>query len=419
MARSGKADNSKATSKPPVITWRFGAAPSKQTKKPSERETIASIETEQPSTLQFFSQSEICEITTSLDPFCNLPYLLSSEDQYLLHSYLVEVPARVYGTRPDAIFSPVRDVSFPNALTFSLTMRWMLIAASALYANTSMTIGGMTLANRKHDAYQRLNEAIDLSDGIVTDEVLGGIIMATMTEARLADPTAAKAHLQGYEAAIRARGGIRASLIACGLPALRITHLLPYLFSQPMPTSEHGDAQHLNKFLLLLLSQGISQSSNALSPGIPQLLEPALSYTPLAFFLQSDDTHLQSFADEASSFLALFLMTLVLSRIRNSSTDPQVFTARLVTILETSCAFDPQGVPLLTDQGFMWTVIRAIQDSESSFTELNEDNGLWMILHAINALRIFRTMSMRETRMQARLLLLYILSGQDLSWDLT
>ncbi|KAL3463729.1 hypothetical protein BJX64DRAFT_115860 [Aspergillus heterothallicus] len=429
MAPNGK-------SKPAVLSWRIGPAPSKQ----KEKEKVAQaqpgtdftptaylgIQRHQALVLQRPTIPGIREITASLDPLCRLPYALTPEDRSLLHSYLLHVPARVYGTRSDTIFSAVRDVSFPISLGSSLTMWWMLIAANGLFTNTGNVDGQMSVVERKQRAYQLLNEALRHSGGQTTDEILGGIIMAAITEARLLDPTATNAHLQGFEAAILSRGGLRASLLACAIPALRFAHVMPYLVCGPVQDLGESEGLQMQRFGQFLISEmrhrGFSPFPSEASPAADFMqlkniiIVPELLHSSLSSYLQPDENHTTRFVDEAASFLSLFLITLTLWRVSESLLSTQLFVTRLATVLESSSAFDQNGKPLLTMEGFMWVVTKAIQDFQALFHDISEDHGLWPILHGIDALRVFREMTSIRARKQARHLLLNILYGQDITF---
>ncbi|KAL4874317.1 hypothetical protein BJY04DRAFT_212157 [Aspergillus karnatakaensis] len=431
MVPPGKS-NSKSPqfSKPAVLSWRIGAAPAKTSKvrrllsilvaaRPDDAPTHQALVLQRPA-------PEIYEIATSLDPFCEVPFALTSEDRSLLHSYLLHVPSQVYGARPDSEFSAVRDVSFPISLGSSLTMWWMLIAANGLFTNTSGGLVRTSVARRKQRAYKLLNDAISQNHGRVTDEVLGGIIMAAITEARLSDPVAANAHLRGYEAALAARGGLRASLASCSLPALQMAHLMPYLVTEPAPTdprrTEEEQMQQLIHFLVSeIRHRGFSPSPFPVdvSPGSGLLL---LQHTlaglefgsRLTHYLHRDIAAIPRFVDEASRFLSLFLLLLTLWRVSESVEKTHLFISRIEALLADSAEVDIEtGLPLLTEQGFMWVVIKAVKDLQVQCYGMEEDGGLWPILHAVGALRVYRGMG-RAVRGGARLLLLHVLSGRVL-----
>ncbi|CEL06533.1 hypothetical protein ASPCAL09706 [Aspergillus calidoustus] len=329
--------NSADSSRPAVLSWRFSAAPRKRSKDLNlhgviEEEAILGTAREQAThDLALVEQSnlEIREITAAIDPFLQLPDAMSAEDRSLLHSCefpassdvnatltaedLLHVPGKVYGTEIASIFNPVRDVSFPISLSSDLTMRWMLIAADGLFTN-NRTSGDtqVSLMRRKGQAYRRLNDAICENNGAVTDAVLGGIIMAGITESRLMDPFASKTHLQGFEAALRARGGLEASLRATSNRALRMSHVMPYVVCTPLKSDgEPDDARQLYRFLnRLQAAMGMSGFADFAAPGSPlpgllplknmACIEPALAHRTLAFYLKPDERRVTRFMDESA-----------------------------------------------------------------------------------------------------------------------
>ncbi|RDW61158.1 uncharacterized protein DSM5745_10656 [Aspergillus mulundensis] len=448
---SGKQHRKPTRRKPPVLTWRVGTAPSKQSKIPKARDgdhnevqqETANFQRDPRSAthdaelaLQRLLHPGIREIATSLDPFCELPCHLTPEDRSLLHccesqgasggtsdvltaTDLLQVPARVYGTRTDTVFSAVRDVSFPISLGSSLTMWWMLIAADGIFANNG---DNNQVAWRKRQAYRLLNGQIQDGRGRVDDPTLGGIIMAAITEARLSAATACHAHLNGYEAAVRARGGLRASLITSILPALRMAHIMPYLVCDPSPNGGSSDAQQIQEFMSFIATKmrhrGFSPFSDVVLAEVDlfrlNLMVPGLLVRKFGSYLSPNERELARFMDEAASFLALFLIVLTLWRTSESIYNAQLFVSRMAVIFDASTAFDPHtGHPLLTQQGFLWIVIKAVTDLLEMLYGLNVENEIWPIMQAVEALKAFRSMTSHGARLQARLLLFSLLSGQN------
>jgi hypothetical protein len=105
--------------------------------------------------------------------------------------------------------------AFPISLTSSSTLQWMLIGADGMLASNKTQEAQMKFLHCKNRAYHSLNNALSRDTGNVSDALLGGIIMATITESHLSNLAACNAYLYGYEAAIRARGGLRNSLLVC------------------------------------------------------------------------------------------------------------------------------------------------------------------------------------------------------------
>ncbi|KAL3441775.1 hypothetical protein BJX65DRAFT_313507 [Aspergillus insuetus] len=430
--------NSRERSGPAVISWRFSAAPRKRSKdltasrhphRASEDEAIRRTACG-PATndlaLVVQPNLEIREITAAIDPFIQLPKAMSAVDRSLLHSYLLHVPSMVYGTEIASALNPVRDVSFPISLSSDLTMRWMLIAADGLFTNNRT--GGstqMSLMRRKDQAYRKLNESLRQNNGVITDAVLGGIIMAGLTETRLMDPFASNAHLQGFEAAVRARGGLEAS-VRNSNQSLRLSHLMPYVVCTPLNSDgEPDDARQLHRFVSRLrAAMGSSGFAEFATPGppLPGLLplkniaciEPALAHPTLGFYLRPDERRVTRFMEEAPSYLSLFLITMTFWMVAESGPSAELFVDRLITVLEGSSAFDPNtGAPLLKEQGFMFVVLKAVQDFQQDYG-LSMEYEVWPIVSAIDALKAFRALPSQRARKKARCILFYMLSGQVL-----
>ncbi|KAL2844424.1 hypothetical protein BJX68DRAFT_277777 [Aspergillus pseudodeflectus] len=342
--------NSADSSRPAVISWRFSAAPRKR--------------------------SKIREITAAIDPFLQLPDAMSAEDRSLLHSYLLHVPSRVYGTEIASIFNPVRDVSFPISLSSDLTMRWMLIAADGLFTNDRT--GGDTqvsLMRRKGQAYRRLNDAICENNGA----------------SRLMDPFASNTHLQGFEAALGARGGLEASLKTASKRALRMSHVMPNVVCTPLKSDgEPDDARQLYRFVDRL-----------------RAVMGASGFAP-------DERRVTRFMDEAPSYLSLFLITMTFWMVTKSGPSAELCVDRLIAVLEGSSAFDLNtGAPLLTEQGFMFVVLKAVQDFQQDYG-LSMEYEVWPVVSAIDALKAFRALPSPRARKKARCILFYLLLGQVL-----
>ncbi|KAJ0418823.1 hypothetical protein BJY00DRAFT_173741 [Aspergillus carlsbadensis] len=434
-----RCDNSGDGSRPAVISWRFSAAPRKRSKDlTASRDPHRAIEEEarwgaasrqgtRDLALVEQPDPEISEITAAIDPFLQLPDAMSAEDRSLLHSYLLHVPSKVYGTQIASILNPVRDVSFPISLSSDLTMRWMLIAADGLFTNNRAGGGTrVSLMRRKDQAYRRLNQAIRENNGSVTDGLLGGIIMAGITEARLMDPFASNTHLQGFEAALQARGGVEASVRNSSNRGLRVSHLMPYLVCTPLTSDgEPDDARHLHRFVnRLRAAMGTSGFADFATPGspLPGLLplknmawiEPALAHPALCFYLRPNERRVAQFKDEAPSYMSLFLITMTFWMVTESGPSAELFVDRLITVLEGSSAFDPHTrAPLLTEQGFMFVVLKAVQDFQQDYG-LNMEYEVWPIVSAIDALKAFRALPSQRARKKARCILFYMLSGQVL-----
>ncbi|KAL2840275.1 hypothetical protein BJY01DRAFT_250054 [Aspergillus pseudoustus] len=425
------------SSMPKVISWRFSAAPRKRSKylTPSLNlyqpiDDTAAMEAARcratnDAALERYLNPDVCEITTSLDPFLQFSRPMGPEDRSLLHSYLLHVPSRVYGTVLDSIFNPVRDISFPISLGSAQTMRWPLIAADGLFTS-SRTRGDtqISLIRRNDQAYRMLNECLAQNNGVVSDDLLGGIIMATITKSRLLDPFASNAHLQGFEAAVRVRGGLEASLVQCSSRALGMAHVMPYsvcaLLKYDGPVVD--EARQLQQFVKgLQAGMGHLSFADFAAPGSPlaglrslknsSCIKPTLSHTLLGFYLRPDERRLARFSDESPSYLALFLFKMTFYMVSEAGLSAELFLSRLVTVLEGSAAFDAKtGTPLLTEQGFMFVVLKSVQDFLQDYG-LSSKYEAAPIVSGIDALKEFRALPSQRARRKARSILFYMLSG--------
>jgi hypothetical protein len=200
---------------------------------------------------------------------------------------------------------------------------------------------------------------------------------------------------------------------------------MPYLVCGPVQDTGQSEHDQLQRFVQFLMSEmrhrDFSPFPTEYSPvADPMQLKniitvPSLLHSSLGSYLQPDARLITRFVDEAACFLSNFLITLTLWRVSESLLSTQLFVTRLDTALQSSSAFDEHGAPMLTVQGFMWVVTKAIQDFQAVYHELSEDHGLWPILRGIDALRVFRGMTSYNARQQARRLLLGILYGEDLA----
>ncbi|EED14007.1 conserved hypothetical protein [Talaromyces stipitatus ATCC 10500] len=365
----------------------------------------------------------IQEISATLDPFCQLPHDLSLEDRYLFHSYLLTVPSSVYGTRSDAIFSSVCDVSFPISLSSPMTLQWMLIAAHGRFARNALPGNQsqmqLSLLHRKARAYQSLNYALQRSQQAISDELLGGIIMAIITESRLADPKASNSHLLGYEAALHLRGGLRNIILASSAKMTTyLSHIMPYLVCPPVTSQGSiGARQELASFQKFFATAVGLHNNTQLEMWNTDLIgDYDLSFTPLRsqaliteFLLNSDLVGFVKprldessvYMDQSSQFLSLYLIALTLFRLENfQETYTERFLVRLCTVLKQCSTFDGAGKPLLTTQGFTWVVIKAVMDLGDLFylRDVSSNHQAQTIVDAVNALKFFREMQSCQSR---------------------
>lgn len=303
----------------------------------------------------------------------------------------------------------------------SLMMWWVLIAADGLFARPGADRADYvdTVAGRKGQAYRLLKYSLSQNAGKVTDDILAGIIMAAVTEARLSDPMACQAHLKGYEAAIQARGGLKRSLMDCQIPASRLAHLMPYIVCEPLPAGEEAvEEEQVRRFIGFLIStMNDAPRVEAVSPqaGLAQLKSMAVGLgvlrSGLRFYLRPEERKVPRFPDEVALFLALFLVMRTLWTLRESAKDSQLFMSRLNAFFEASTGFDTRtGRPLLTEQGMVCVIIKVVQN----IPEAPHSSGeIPTLIRCVEAIKLYRTMTLRSARDRARVILCRILSGYD------
>jgi hypothetical protein len=340
---------------------------------------------------------------------------------------LLVVPNNVYGTRFDTIFSSVRDVSFPISLSSPLTLQWMLIAAHGRFSGYGLPDDQArkktALLRRKHRAYRSLNDALQQSSRVVADEVLGGIIMAIITESRLADVEASNAHLLGYEIAVRLRGGLRSIILASSATQTsHMSHIMPYLACQPVASQSSIDpAQEFANFLNFFAGEVgyLDNIRSSISRNIDLVGErgtnrtatlksqPFISQflinTELAGYVRPQLNESLQYMDQSSQFLSLYLITLTLYWLENCQKSyTERFLRHLLKVLKQSSTFDRVGNPLLTIQGFLWVVVKAVLDLGDMFYsgEACSHHRAQTIVDAVEALKFFRkirsTLAMNE-----------------------
>ncbi|KAH8705920.1 hypothetical protein BGW36DRAFT_19569 [Talaromyces proteolyticus] len=349
------------------------------------------------------------KLMTILDPFCSLPYDLTQEESKLLQFYLTTVPSMVYGVRPDGAFNPVRDVSFALSCKSSTTLQWIIIGAEAFF--TTGQILPRSLSRRMSVAYKTLNQALPKNDlnekninkngnSAISDDLIAGIIMATITESRISPPNSSKVHLRGYEAAIKSRKGLREIITNSENPVLHSCHLMPYLVCKPSVeditlTGSGGANFALGKLQEIIkrknnideselgpISPSSKLNSEKLSLPLPSFdlaIEEStrylLSSTALSPYLTSRGWKYSKYSLMSSHFLALFLVVYVLWETRLSSLSHidaaglgELFVNKLNHHLDPNIAHGRhrQDTILLNTEGLMWMVVKTVFDFYSA-----------------------------------------------------
>jgi hypothetical protein len=271
------------------------------------------------------------------------------------------------------------------------------------------------LLRRKHRAYQSLNDALQRSHQAVPDEVLGGIIMAIITESRLSDVEASNSHLLGYEIAVRLRGGLRSIILgSSATQSSHMAHIMPYLACQPVASQSSVDAtEESTNFLKFFAAAvgylgnmwlGLSRNTDLIGDSGSSFMAP-LKWQPfiteflldseLAGYVQPQLKESLPYMDQSSHFLSLYLIALTLYRLDNcQETYIEQFLRHLCAVLKQSSTYDQAGKPLLTIQGFLWVVVKTMLDLGDMFYlgEACAQHRAQTIMDAVEALKVFRKM---------------------------
>lgn len=284
------------------------------------------------------------------------------------------------------------------------------------------------LLRRKQRAYQSLSDALQNNHQLVPDEVLGGIIMAIITESRLADAEASNAHLIGYEIAVQLRGGLRSIILASSATQTsHMSHIMPYLACQPVASQSNVDTtQELTNFQNFFAGQvdylGNMRTVNLRHTDLirdsvssyiaPLRLRPFITKflldTELEGYVQPQLKESLTYMDQSSQFLSLYLIALTLYRLDKTQENyTEQFLRHLCTVLGSSSTYDQAGKPLLTTQGFLWVVVKAVLDLGDMFYlgEACVQHRAQTIVDAVEALKVFRNVRSCPARNEVTLLL--------------
>lgn len=238
--------------------------------------------------------------------------------------------------------------------------------------------------------------------------------MAIITESRLADAKASNAHLLGYEIAVRLRGGLRSIILgSSATQTSHMSHIMPYLACQPVPSESNVDTtQEFNNFLNFFGGQvgclgnmrSDVRNSDHIGDSRPSFMAPLKSRpfireflhdTELARYLQPQLKESLPYMDQSSQFLSLYLIALTVYRLDNSQeVHIERFLRHLCTVLRSSSTYDGAGNPLLTIQGFLWVVVKAMLDLGNMFYlgQAYSQHRAQTIVDAVEALKVFRKM---------------------------
>jgi hypothetical protein len=256
----------------------------------------------------------------------------------------------------------------------------MLIAAEALIARCRCQTPPSSLFRQKSLAYRALYHALLESEGNISDDLISGMIMATITESRISTSEVTDVHLKGYEKAIRIKG-LRKSILGSSCPFLYTSHLMTYMTSEPPEAALVFGEESMEHAMELLyhfaqdesmvepadlcfttdpLSSPLASSPVPLEKTCAQAMQTSLTARLLAPFLQPELWTYARYSMKSAHFVSLFLIVSTLWTLQRDLISSQFFLARLNLLLnKTSLSDSKTGENLLTLEGLMWIVIKA------------------------------------------------------------
>ncbi|OAP54543.1 hypothetical protein AYL99_10991 [Fonsecaea erecta] len=322
----------------------------------------------------------------------------------------------MYGTRSDALFSSVREVSLVNTLKSPFVLQWMVVNAQGVLISLKGDHEPPSFFRRKALAYLTLKARLEASPGDqLPDDFINGIIMATVAESRISPPGVSNVHFKAYEAVVTARGGLKAILLASTAPIPYTCHFMPYVVSEASPSelvfrkAQFEQAIEVLQFLArgendvdpskLIFStttvQGLSWSRLG-SRSLLKLTQDDDLYPPLLSrvlepYLQPEMWDYPRYIKISSHFQALFIMVSTLWKLRKTSLLQQLFLDRVHRLFTMSSAQDASGKNLLTLEGFSWVVIKAGFEVYEAFgdKDVTRGNQVDLMIDTICGLKLF------------------------------
>ncbi|KAH8799133.1 hypothetical protein F5884DRAFT_686943, partial [Xylogone sp. PMI_703] len=313
----------------------------------------------------------IGEIVSSLDPFCFITKDLKRDAQLFLQFYLMNMSERAYGIKENALFCPVREVSFAIAQTSPLTVDWMILTAETWLDTLRGNQASLSTIRRKSLVYKSLQKAL-MGISKPSDAMLNGIIMAVIAESRISAPGIAAVHLRGYEEVIRARGSLRKMILSSSSPFPYTSHVMPYLLCEPLFADQvYGDDTTgviWGTLQLLIMEKNPIEPADLfysifpdsyspifplenfeLTPGICLYLTSGL-FGP---YLRSTLRGYNRYSEKTSHFAVLFIITSTLWILKDDSVLLPIFFDRFHILFHGTSFSNTAGVNSLTMEGFM------------------------------------------------------------------
>ncbi|EXJ72346.1 uncharacterized protein A1O5_04850 [Cladophialophora psammophila CBS 110553] len=320
----------------------------------------------------------------------------------------------IYGTNRNPGFSPVRDISFRQALLGSYTLQWMIISAEALLTRYRGGPEPQSLFRRKAAAYLALNRHLqNFSREKITDQFVNGIVMAIITESRIAAPEVANIHLRAWEAVLKTGGGLKQVIAASPQPFDQMGCLMPYLICEPLPDALVFSEEFEDRAMDLLRT--IVKGENPADPtdliftashvvvqphvlflsmrgSLPQQIRHLLLSSVIAPYLRVDTWGQRQYAQKSSHFISLFLLVTTFWKLRRDYKAQAGFFNGLHRLFMNSATQTQSGTRSMTDEGFFWVVVKACFDvyvnMSDRATRLKE--YIDFLADALSALKLFR-----------------------------
>jgi hypothetical protein len=274
---------------------------------------------------------------------------LDRDDRSTLWNYFHFAPTGAYGTNGHGPFCAFRDVSIPSCHLYPQgILTWMLIAAERHMAIGKQLPESTSLLKRKAKAYRDIGQLLADPKTRISDETLVVIIAAIVIEARFLAEGVTRMHVQGLETLIEQRGGLCTlfgRVAAMGRPLFYISYLTTVPLDREDAVADTRSAQdhsfwrevavlrRWNKELESLackVSQGTGVHGKAALERYLDRRRRVLGCAVLRHFSTSppsvadDDSTKETYQVQASRFISLYLLALILYRLNMELPKPYV-----------------------------------------------------------------------------------------------
>jgi len=357
-----------------------------------------------------------------LDPFCQLPAETAPREQNLIHYYLSAVGGLVYGTRPDAMFCPVRDVTFVNASKHPLVLQWVIIGSEAYLAARQGLPEPATLFRRKVQVYREMNDKLSHPVERCSEGTFIAITGAIIIDSRAIGAKVASMHLRGLEMLVRHRGGLESfyrenpstygvfffvwAHHMCnggGVAHLAQLNLYQSNFLQTLRDLQSWNQKYRHDVKRLhvrrLWHGGAHRSSKSEQSSIPRnddtLLEDYVSSWTKAFSSTSvlrpmidPDYPCSDIVESACHFSNIYTLNLTLWTFREDPAIGASFLNRILRHMEENGTKDPiTGLTSLTLSALVWMLRKARVEVDHG-SEQSQEREVWMSWKIIHTLKV-------------------------------